>query len=338
MAVKKPTTKAKSAISTPTLVLVQWLSYVFWALTIIAISYVASTVIGFYTDVLTTTFIEQVAYGVVAVVVLLPLAIITDTFYGRYEDTRKSTATSVVHVIHSVLFALTAIGALITLAFLSVNLLIATDPSPTAVVDISTSAIVFVLFAILLLRITRPTMHRYLRNVFRIKMIVVALVAIGFAIAGPVGYAVVTKGDRQVRDSLNYISTMVSSYVGQENKLPINLETGLDDSQAKMYGYNDSLRTTALRLESEGVIKYTPNTHAPIIDTDAKSETTTTTYLYELCGTFAHGLRKDSLYDSYPAYPVAEDSTVSSDYASYIPSGEVKAGEVCYKLKAVSYQ
>lgn len=335
---KKPTTKTKNTINTPTLVLVQWLSYVFWALTIIAISYVASSIIAFYVDVNTTTFVEQVAYGVVAVVILVPLAIIADVFYGRYEDTRKSIALSVVHVIHSVLFALAAIGALITLAFLSVNLLITTAPSPTAVVDITTSAVVFVLFAGLLLRITRPTMHRFLRKGFRIDLTVVSLVAIGFAIAGPVGYAVTTKNDRQLRDSLNYVSTTLNSYVSLKNELPGSLETGLNDTEARMYGGDDNLRTTALKLESEGTIKYTPNTKKPVTEKDEQSGTTTT-YFYELCGTFAHNLRKESFgYGVYPSYPVIEDTTVSSDYESYIFPGEIKSGEVCYKLKAVAYK
>jgi hypothetical protein len=334
MTTSKSTTKT---INTPTLVLVQWLSYVFWTLAIIAISYVASSVIAFYTDVSTTTFVEQVTYGVVAVVILLPLAIITDIFYGRHEDAHKSTATSVIHVIHSVLFALTAIGALITLAFLSVNSLIITTPSPTAVVEISTSAVVFVLFAGLFLRVNRPTMHRFMRKGFRIDLTVVTLVAIGFAIAGPVGYAVATKSDRQTRDSLNYVSNTLNSYVSVNDQLPDTLEAGLNDTEARMYGGNDDLRATALRLESEGTIKYTPNTKAPVTKDDDKSETTTT-YFYELCGNFTHGLRKDSGYGVYPSYPVAEDTAVSSDYDSYIPSDEIKSGEVCYKLKATSYK
>ncbi len=327
---KKPTVKKKSTVNTPTLVVVQWLSYVFWALTIIAISYVVSSVIGFYADVYTTTYFEPVAYGLVAVAILLPLAVLTDSFYGRYEDTHKSIATSVVHVVHSVLFALAAIGALISLAFFSVSLLVATTPSPTAIVDISTSAVVFVLFAGLLLRITRPTLHRFLRKGFRIDLAIISVIAIGFAIAGPVGYTVTTKSDRQLRDSLFYVSSTIGTYANLNYKLPDSLGAALKDEQSRMYGGDDTLRGTTRKLDSEGKITYTPNTQAPVTESDGASGTKTT-YFYELCGTFTNALRKDVVY----AYPIAVDTAA---YNELLPSDAVEPGKVCYKLKVTAYK
>lgn len=96
----------------------------------------------------------------------------------------------------------------------------------------------------------------------------VGIGGLGFAIAGPVGYAITTKSDRQTRDSLNYVSNTLNSYVSVNNQLLDTLEAGLNDSEARMYGGNDNLRTTALRLESEGTIKYTPNTQAPVTKDD----------------------------------------------------------------------
>lgn len=329
MVIKKLQTKAKKTINTPALVVMQWLSYAFWAGLIIAIAYLTSMVIGFYTNTGAGQYPELVAYGVVAVAILLPLSILTDKLYGRHEDTHKSVATSVVLVVHSVLFALTAIGGLITTAFLSVNLLISATPSATAAADISTAAVVFVLFGGLLLRVTRPTLHRFLRTGFRIDLTIISLVAVGFAIAGPVGYAVTTKSDRQIRDSLFFISNTLNTYVSQDNPLPDNLETGLSDEQTRLY-VDNNVYTTALRLYSERTIQYTPNTQPATTENDEYSGKKVT-YFYELCATFTRALREDVSF----GYPVIADA---AGYSDYIPLDAVQPGRNCYKLKAIAYK
>lgn len=324
--------KVQKTASTPVVVLAQWLSYVFWALTIVAVAYVTSTIIGFYTDVNTTMPAEFVAYGVVALLVLLPLALVADVFHGRHEDDHKSTASSVVMVIHAVLFALVSIGALITTAFFSISPLFSTTPSPTAVVDITTSAVVFVLFASLLVRVSRPRLFKWLRPVFRIKFGLVGLVALGFAIAGPLGYGLTTKNDRLTRDALVYVSNTMNAYVAQGNDLPANIEVDLGMGDAIYpYGFGqDSLRDEAIRLQKAGVITYTPNIQAAETSKDEFSDGNKKVYFYELCGTYEHTLRKDLSY----GFPMPADANGFSDYLSI---DSVEPGKQCYKLKATRY-
>ena len=324
--------KVKKTVSTPVLVLAQWLSYVFWALTIVAIAYVTSTVIGFYTDVNTTMPAEFVAYGVVALLIMLPLALIADIIYGRHEDERKTTATSVVMVIHSVLFALVAIGALISTAFFSISPLFSTTSSPTAVVDITTSAVVFLLFAGLLLRVAKPRLHKWLRPTFRVKYVLIGLVALGFAIAGPLGYALTTKNDRLTRDALVYVSSVLNAYVAQGNDLPANIDVDLGIGDA-IYPYSfgqDTLKNEAIRLQKAGTITYTPNIQAVETVKDEYTSGNKKVYYYELCGNYEHALRKDLAM----SYPTPADSKGFSDYLSI---DSVEPGKQCYKLKATRY-
>lgn len=328
----KKLVKSTKVVSTPVLVVSQWLSYVLWALAITAIAYVTSTIIGFYSDVTTTLPAELVAYGVVAIAILLPLALIADIFYGKYEDERKTTATSVVMVIHAVLFALVAVGALIVTAFYSINPLFSTTPNPTAVVDIATAATVFVLFVILLIRVAKPRLYRFLRPIFRTKFIVIGVVVVGFAIAGPLSYAVITKNDRLTRDAVVYASSALNAYVSQGNDLPANIDSNLGSGDGMYpYGYGqESIHKESIRLQKEGVITYTPNTQPVETLKDEFSTGNKKVYYYELCATYQHALRKDPTM----SYVTPADS---NGYTDYLTIDSVESGKQCYKLKTTRY-
>lgn len=329
---KKPTEKRKE-IATPALVVLQWLSYVLWGLSIAALTSVVALVVGYNTDSLGWVDESSVFYAFAALVILLPLAVVLDVVFSRYENPQKNVATSVVMVVHVVLYTLISVGALITLLFTAITQLtsVSADGDPVTIVS---SALVALLVAGLVFRIARPTQWKLVRMVFRVDMIVIALVAAGFAIAGPITYSVSTREDRAVRDSAQFISNTISTYVSQQgNVLPENLDTALNDSET-YYG-DDALKTTSQRVISEGKITYKPYTQASeIVDMNNQ---TTTTYFYELCATYTQALRSNN--PSGPIYgPVGSVSSSEVGYRDFLDTDSVQAGTTCYKLKAYSYK
>src|SRR5680860_463031 len=102
-------------INTPGIIVLQWLTYAFWGLTVFATSLLSASVIAYF--ITPTNNNDFSAYATAAVLVLLPISVICDIFYSKQEPEHKTGASSIIMIIHAVFFALFSIGALIAIVF-----------------------------------------------------------------------------------------------------------------------------------------------------------------------------------------------------------------------------
>jgi len=315
--------------STSGTMVLQWLTYALWGWTIVGVAYLISITATFVFEGgrLANSFQEPVAYGIAAVLVLLPVSLLCDIFYSRQEVEHKKGASSVIMVIHAVLFALFAIGTLIAAVFSFVNIFLSGyHTSPQVILVTATS--MFVLYVLTLIRTVKPFEIRKLRFIYRIVMSIIVLGVCVWGIVGPVAATAMTKDDRAVSEGLTTVSTAISSFTANSHTLPKDINQ-IIDSRA-IYGARNW--DTTKDLANRGLVTYTPNTTPPAAKPadDLKGmQSSYKTYYYELCGVFKYAANEDS-YSSY--------STLSNDgYSSYPRSTNHTAGKSCYKLKAVDY-
>lgn len=327
----KGITKKQRTISTPALVVLQWLSYVSWGLTIAALTTLAALVLAYHMDVLGWVDATSTLYAAAALVILLPVALVLDTLFSRYEDAHKSAASSVVLVIHTVLYTLIAIGALITLLFNGITQLTTTSDN-SVIVAIISAALTALLVVGLVVRIARPKLVKRLRLGFRVDVAVISVVVFAFAIAGPIFYSVQTREDRALRDSVEFVASTLSSYVSQGNILPEKLKDGLADSGN--YFPSPMIDKTALAKEADGVLVYKPNTQPVVVSTE--NDQTKTVYFYELCATFEFELKDRGTYAPY--YGIVGGVKDDSGYTDYPDMRTIAPGETCYKIKATNFK
>jgi hypothetical protein len=326
--------------NTPGTVVLQWLTYVFWGWTIGAIAYLVG-VITYYVmnGSVASGTAEPVAYGIAAAAILLPIALVCDWLYSKREPVHKHGFASIVMVVHAVIFALLAIGALITAAFSGVSLLLTTGDTTASVVTIAVSIALVVLLVKLLARTARPLLFKKFRLLFRISMSAVVLAALIWGAVGPVTQAVVTKDDRAVRDSLLDLTNVINQYTYNNNALPDSIAAAVADEQSSSYTYTS--KSTIADLAARSRIAYMPNIKPADTSPDGGisidvpvSSGETTTYYYQLCGVYAHDLGPKDQYYS-PSYPITAES---SEYRVGVDTGPVKAGTQCYKLTTTSYK
>jgi hypothetical protein len=313
-------------------VVLQWLTYAFWGWLIVGVAYLVSITATFTLagEQLGTDILTPIAYGIAAVLVLLPVALLCDIFYSQQEVERKKGASSVVMIIHAVLFALFGIGTLITIAFSLVNMILSGYHSSAQAVLI-TACVMFVLYFLVLVRTVKPFMAKKLRLIFWIVMAVVVIGACTWGIVGPAAAAARTKEDRDVSQALTSVNGAIASYTSSKQKLPKDIEAAI-----KAQGvYEGSDEATIRDLVKKNLISYTPNIPGPttteLDDIFAPNSPTSKTYYYELCGTYKFDGRGDSYGGrSYP-------STESDGFTSYLDVSSHTGGKNCYKLKASSY-
>lgn len=311
------TSKKVKAISTPALITMQWLTYVFWALTSVAIVFLVSVITEYLIGIDSETPTESVAYAVAAAFILLPIAFTLDVFFSRYEDKNKSSASSIVMVVHSVIFAIVSIGALVTAVFNIINMLLNSFNDKGVWIAVAASVAVFITFAILFARTTKHNLFNELRVVYRYFILASVLVASIIALTGPFARALETKDTRLVRENLIQLTGTISEYAYANNKLPASLESLVGFGN---YSVNSNKNTLNDLLE-KNLLKYTPDIKA--------SETLngTKVYYYELCGVYGNDLKSGNNI----AIPM-----IYSEYPSYLSIYDVKAGTTCYKLSTDS--
>lgn len=324
--------------NTPGAFVLQWLTYAFWGWTVVGVAYLVSLTAGFILEGerFERSIQEPVAYGIAAVLVLLPVALICDIFYSRLEAEHKKGASSVIMVIHAVLFALLGIGTLIAIAFSLVNMFLS-GPRTAPQIVLITSLVMFALYMLSLIRTVRPFIVRKFRLIFRIVMSVIVVGACIWGIIGPVAAAARTKDDRAVNEALTTLSSSISTYVSNKNALPKDINAIIDAKE----GYYSGQDWGSIKdLANRGLVTYTANTTppaeeepiAPDFPLDSlgiRKPTTNKTFYYELCGTYKY----EGTDDTYRASP----ATDNSEYLTYLPTTNHKAGKNCYKLKAIDY-
>lgn len=174
---------SSTASNSNALVLVlQWLTYAFWGWAVLMLSYITTNVVSkfIYAD-----YEAGVpTYFLAALIVLLPVAFICDSFYSKQEPEKKTGASLAIMVIHAVIFALFCIGALIAAVF-SIVTLFTNDglgDNKASYVGLVSALIIFFYYALTFLRTIKPPQLPVLRNFYRFGMSITVgiMVFLGF--------------------------------------------------------------------------------------------------------------------------------------------------------------
>lgn len=312
----KPTAAPVAENSSGTLIL-QWLTYAFWGWTVLAMSILTATVLAsFIADADTGGFTP---YGIAAVLVLLPIAAVCDIFYAKHEQPKKTGASSLIMIIHAVIFALFAIGSLIVAVFSLISLFTNSSDTSGTQVSLYSALIIFVLYAVTFLRTLNPTQLPWLRRYYMIFMIIsVGLIAV-LGIIGPVANAHKTRDDKLIEISLYDLKRGIEDYAHSNDQLPSTLGSVHFTGDAK-------------KVVDRNLIDYSPNTKPPTAtsaNTSAAATQQEKTLYYQLCVTYKQASGSRSAYDSTALEP--------DGYSTYVSEYNHDAGRTCYKLKTTTY-
>lgn len=311
----------KSQADAVTLVL-QWLTYAFWGWFALAMLWLSAVVYAFLvvgSD--SNDWTGVVSYPIASVLVLLVVAAVVDFFYRRREPAKKEGFATAVMVIHTVIFALCGIGALVAAVFAGINLVLSETPSASNGIRVAlfTALTMVPVYALLIARATLVAKWRRIPMLTTIVLSVGAAVFIGIGVFGPVMKSVVTRQDRQVSSALSSIVYAVNSYDQENDKLPESLD-GLDFNT-----YDNTDTDTIKNLLAKGVITYKPNTKQGTKPSAQDTYSTRTVHYYQLCATFTSA--QTSPYTAYS----------STSYSESISTQYHKKGEQCYNVKTNSY-
>lgn len=296
----------------PGLVVLQWLVYAFWGWCILATSVLIAVVLANLISGIQTG--QMALYGLAAVLVLLPISLVCDVLFSKKEPVKKQGASSTVMVVHTVIFALFGIGALISVVFSLVNLLTSSSDKSGVMVTMYSAFIIATLYGAIFLRTIVPSNIKLVRKVCLIYIGAVIGVISVLAIAGPVVSERATRNDRLVEENIASVVTEISNYSFKNSMLPEKLS-------------DLSLSGNTKVLLDKNLLDYTANARPDAVKTIGDStKNYSQIYYYQLCANFARPTSKNT--------PV---QVANNEYSDYIASSEHTAGQNCYKLKTRSY-
>ena len=311
----------KTQADAVTLVL-QWLTYAFWGWFALAMLWLSAVVYAFLVNGSDSNdWTSVVSYPIASVLVLLVVAAVVDFFYRRREPAKKEGFATAVMVIHTVIFALCGIGALVAAVFAGINLVLSETPSASDGIRVAlfTALTMVPIYALLTARTTLVAKWRRIPMLTTIILSIGAVVFMGIGVFGPVMKSVTTRQDRQVASALNSIVYAVNSYDQENDKLPESLDGLSFDT------YDNTDTTTVKDLLAKGVITYKSNTKSATTPSTEGSYSTRTVRYYQLCATFTSA--QTSPYTTYS----------STSYSESINAQYHKKGEQCYNVKTNSY-
>ena len=297
--------------SGPGLIVLQWLTYTFWGWTVLAMSILVIIVLTFFLDK-SLSVGDSPLYSMAAVLVLLPIAAICDFLYIKREPLQKTGAASAVTIVHAVIFALFAIGALISVVFSLVTLMISASGSETTNIYLYGGLIIAVLYALVFLRTILPKFLVKFRTAFVILMVVIVGTICAFSIFGPVNEAKLTRNDKLIVANLSTVNEAITSYTNTNSKLPTDLNS------LKLTGDAKKLVTDKLVIYQKDSAPYSAGSDYP-------------TYYYQLCVNYTKADTTQSSYSSGSIYDSGDG------YSSYLTTYGHGAGNTCYKLKTIDY-
>lgn len=307
----EPEEKAVSETSTPGLIVLQWLTYTFWGWTVLAMSVLVIIVLTFFFNK-NLSVGDSPLYSMAAVLVLLPISVICDFLYIKREPLQKTGGASVVMIVHAVLFALFTIGALISVVFSLVTLMISASGSETTQISLYGGLIIAVLYTLVFLRTILPKFLVKFRTAFVIVMVAVVGVICAFSIFGPVNEAKLTRNDKLIVANLSSVNEAITSYANTNSKLPADL---------------GSLKLTgdAKKLVTDKLVVYSKD------PTPFGASADYSTFYYQLCVNYT---KADDNQSSYRSSSIYKSDDGYSEYLSTYGHG---AGNTCYKLKTIDY-
>jgi competence protein ComGC len=320
------TDNSQAPVKSPTVVqhdapagmlVLQWLTYAFWGWTVLTLSFLTASVLTSF--ILGAESGDFNIYAIAAVLVLLPAAFTCDVFYSRKEPVKKTGAALAVMAIHAVLFALIAMGTLITAVFTVVSMFVSAGESDGKIVALTSSLIICVYYVLIFLRTLNPVRLSHLRKAFRFCMLGFVLLMTVLGIVGPIAKEREVRNDKLIEANVSQLATEINNYTNDNNELPDTLNQ-LD------------LEGDVALMVSKNLIVYKPNTKTAIqqdysYSNSSRSSLSGSTYYYQLCANF----KKASRY--YSSYNTRENS----EYRSYVYATQHPAGEYCYKVSTSGY-
>jgi hypothetical protein len=320
---EQPITESSSVGSSAGIIILQWLTYALWGWTLLSLVWLIFIVVANF--VTNQDISGMVPYAIAASLVLLPISVICDVIYTRYEPVKKQGASMVVMVIHAVIFALFGIGMLISGVLVLVQMAIgSTDASNSGQITwIITALSSTALYAVMFLRTLNPMPKLRLARWFPVLMSIVVIVFIVLGFVGPAASARLVRDDNDIANNISSVSQGVNDYVSSNNRLPSSL------SQLNLSG-------TARSIVDRQLVTYkalpSPTAAERLKDLSESGTTKDSLegqqeYRYQLCTTY----KKESSYYSSD-YNDNREEYVFTPFASSHP-----AGKVCYKLKSVTY-
>lgn len=324
---KKSSSKSSIQDNSPSVAIFQWLSYAFWGWTAVATAALIATCVNFALNGYSSNY-ESVAYVVAAALVLLPIAFVCDILFSRQERNEKNRVGMVIVVIHAVLYALIAVGALATLVFSLVGMVISdTADINEQIVTAVTAASVVVFLGVLVVRIMKPMVGTPFRTLVRGGLAAIVLAAMIWGIAGPVAQTIMRKDDDRVKQATEYIQVYVNSYAGTNNSLPETIDEAISSPSAFLTDREADIVRSALE---DGLLTYTPNIRPVEESRPDGTIDIQRTYFYELCVTYAYD--DENRNDSTRYF-----SSSPELYVDGVPGSSTKAGTECYDVNTTNY-
>lgn len=305
-----------TASLSPGIIILGWLTYALWGWLIIALVWLMGVFLSF--AIADAHIQEVIPYALAATIVLLPIAFTVDMFYRRNEPRKKTGAAMVIMIIHAVIFALCAIGALITAVFIGLSLVIEVSHAHSAqVVAMLTAVFAAILYVGAFMRTLNPFQKFPVAKVYGFAMLAIAVVLAIAGIAGPMARAISMRQDERINRHLPSISRGVERYVQTSSQLPKSLDDiSLTNSDAES-------------LIEDGLVTYVNEGPASASNQTSRSRFQTE-HRYQLCVTYDHAsVNVSSRYND-------DDFDSNNEYRSYLSTRTHPSGEVCYKLAATA--
>lgn len=303
-----PKTKTvKKAPSSPLQLVLQWLTYAFWGWLLLAFAWNIALIVHTFLSGDTSNS-EMTSYSMAALIVLLPIAAVTDFLYHRHETQQKSGGASAIMAIHAVLFALCGIGSLIIAVFVGVSLFTAASQDLSEqYTAIWTALIMAMLYGLVFLRVVNPMKWRRVGKIYTLTMIAIGIVLLVATVMGPLANSLHSRDDRQVTESLYDIDQAVKRYARNHQALPKDL------SQVDLSGNEeDVVRRDLVNIRPAEKIA------SEILSKRGYQSKLT----YQLCANYTTKLNANDGHTTY------DDVSLSEEDSLYVSSHP--AGEVCY--------
>ncbi len=336
----------------------QWLTYAFWFWFAVSTSWLAGVVINFFVAGSTSysEWGDQLAYPLASVIITLLIALVADFFYAKHEPEKKIGGANVIMLLHVVPFVLVAIGALVTIVFALINMLLNSDPitdtdGPLQIMLVA--LVVVVLLGLAAVRAFFGSKPR-IRLIAKLAFVAVAAGFIVAGIAGPAVEAVRTKDDRLIEQALQSLSSDIRNYVSENNKLPASLSD-------VTYGEKSYSASAVQKLIDSKLVTYKANTlpssnssydpsdirtqlcvdspTAGVCSPDSSTDSSSTKrFYYQLCTSYKTERKDRYNYSERNVYTKGDSVGTALDYRyNYVSSISAHpAGDVCYNLYADS--
>lgn len=353
-----PQAAQKGQSSSGGVLVLQWLTYAFWFWFAVSTSWLAGVVINFFVAG-STSYSEwgsQLAYPLASVIITLLIALVADFFYAKHEPEKKTGGANVIMLLHVVPFVLVAIGALVTIVFALINMLLNSDPitdtdGPLQIMLVA--LVVVVLLGLAAVRAFFGSKPR-IRLIAKLAFVAVAAGFIVAGIAGPAVEAVRTKDDRLIEQALPSLSGDIRNYVSENNKLPASLSD-------VTYGESSYSASAVQKLIDSKLVTYKANTlpssnssydpsdirtqlcvdspTAGVCSPDSSPDSSSTKrFYYQLCTSYKTERKDRYNYSERNVYTKGDSVGTALDYRyNYVSSISAHpAGDVCYNLYADS--